>query len=214
MRSRPQDQGIPSHKIKGGEPGRALDVDIAALGIDMEANEAQELQEQQEEARENNLKPVSFTMAVLAVLVAIVTVMGHRTHTEAVLLQAKASDQWSLYQAKKIRQNDTELATDLLSALELRDPAAGKKLADGYNAHEQKWTEDLKEEQAEAEGLQAEVKLAEHRADRFDLGEALLEIALVVSSITLLTRLRFYWYLGIAFGIAGVIVASLAFLVP
>jgi hypothetical protein len=178
----------------------------------MEANEAQELAEQQEKALENNMKPVSFTMAVLAVLVAIVTVMGHRTHTEAVLLQAQASDQWNLYQAKKIRQNDTELATDLLSALAVRDAAAGQKLSDGYNAHEQKWTEDLKEEAAKAESLEGEVKLAEHRANRFDLGEALLEIGLVVSSITLLTRLRAYWYLGVAFGIAGVIVASLGFL--
>ncbi len=179
----------------------------------MEANEAQELAEQQEKALENNLKPVSFTMAVLAVLVAIVTVMGHRTHTEAVLLQAKASDQWNLYQAKKIRQNDTELATDLLSALAVRDPAAGQKLSDGYKSHEDKWTEDLKEEQNEAQSLEGEVKLAERRADRFDLGEALLEIGLVVSSITLLTRLRTYWYLGVGFGIAGVIVACLAFLV-
>jgi hypothetical protein len=179
----------------------------------MEANEAQELQEQQEKALEHNLKPVSFSMAVLAVLVAIVTVLGHRTHTEAVLLQAKASDQWNLYQAKKIRQNDTELATDLLSALELRDPAAGKKLADSYNAHEEKWNEDLKEEQNEALGLEAEVRLAERKADRFDLGEALLEIGLVVSSITLLTRLRTYWCMGLVFGVAGVIVAAFAFLV-
>jgi len=177
----------------------------------MEANEARELQEQQEVALENNLKPVSFTMALLAVLVAIVTVLGHRTHTEAVLLQARASDQWNLYQAKKIRQNDTELATDLLSALELRDPAAGKKLSDGYAAHEQKWADDLNEEEVEAKKLEAEVKLAEGRADRFDLAEALLEIALVVSSITLLTRLRTYWYLGVAFGVAGVVVAVLAF---
>jgi hypothetical protein len=179
----------------------------------MEANEARELQEQQEAAVENHLKPVSFSMAVLAVLVAIVTVMGHRTHTEAVLLQAKASDRWNLYQAKKIRQNDTLLATDLLSALELRDPLVGKKLTDGYNAHEEKWSEDLKEEQGEAEGLEAEVKLAERKADRFDLGEALLEIGLVVSSITLLTRLRAYWYMGLVFGTAGVIVALFAFLV-
>lgn len=179
----------------------------------MEPNEAQELQEQQEKGLEGRMKPVSFSMAVLAVLVAIVTVMGHRSHTEAVLLQAKASDQWNLYQAKKIRQNDTELATDLLSALAVRDPAAGKKLADGYNAHEEKWTEDLKEEQNEALKLEAEVKLAERKADRFDLGEALLEIGLVVSSITLLTRLRAYWYMGLIFGVAGVIVASFAFTV-
>ncbi|AXC10842.1 hypothetical protein ACPOL_1496 [Acidisarcina polymorpha] len=179
----------------------------------MEVNEARELEEQQEKALENNLKPVSFTMAVLAVLVAIVTVMGHRTHTEAVLLQAKASDQWNLYQAKKIRQADTELATDLLSAVQLRDPETAKKLANGYNSHEQKWTEDLQQEQKEAQALEAEVKLAEHRADRFDLGEALLEIGLVVSSITLLTRLRTYWYLGIVFGAAGVMVACLSFTV-
>ena len=94
----------------------------------MDSHEALELQEQEEAGREKDLKPVSFSMALLAVLVAIVTVMGHRTHTEAVLLQAKASDQWNLYQAKKIRQNDTELATDLLSALELRDPASRKEI--------------------------------------------------------------------------------------
>ena len=178
----------------------------------MDSHEALELQEQEEAGREKDLKPVSFSMALLAVLVAIVTVMGHRTHTEAVLLQAKASDQWNLYQAKKIRQNDTELATDLLSALELRDAAAGKKLTDSYNAHEQKWSDDLKAEQAEAESLEAEVALAERRADRFDLGEALLEIALVISSITLLTRMRTYWYLGLAFGGVGIVVAGLAFL--
>jgi hypothetical protein len=178
----------------------------------MDSHEALELQEQEEAGREKDLKPVSFSMALLAVLVAIVTVMGHRTHTEAVLLQAKASDQWNLYQAKKIRQNDTELATDLLSALELRDPAAGKKLTDAYDAHEQKWSDDLKAEQAEAESLEAEVALAERRADRFDLGEALLEIALVISSITLLTRMRTYWYLGLAFGGVGIVVAGLAFL--
>jgi len=179
----------------------------------MEANEARELQEQQEKALESNLKPVSFTMALLAMLVAVVTVMGHRTHTEAVLLQAKASDQWNLYQAKKIRQSDTELTTDLLSALQVRDAAQAKKLSDGYTAHEQKWTEDLRQEQEEAQSLEGEVRVAERRADRFDLGEALLEIGLVVSSITLLTRIRTYWYLGIVFGVAGVGVAATAFLV-
>ena len=82
----------------------------------MEADEVQELEEQAEKARENSLRPVSFTMSVLAVLVAVTTVLGHRTHTEAVLEQARASDQWNLYQAKKIRQYNTELTVDLLSA--------------------------------------------------------------------------------------------------
>ncbi|HEY0796347.1 MAG TPA: DUF4337 domain-containing protein [Acidisarcina sp.] len=177
----------------------------------MEAGEAQELQEQHERAHENNLKPVSFTMSVLAVMVAVVTVLGHRTHTEAVLAQAKASDEWNLYQAKKIRQNDTLLTTDLLSAMAVRDPLVAKKLADGYASHQSKWNDDLKEESDEALKLEGEVRTAEKRASRFDLGEALLEIGLVVTSITLLTKFRLYWGLGIGFGIAGAIVAALAF---
>ena len=43
--------------------------------------------------------------------------------------------------------------------------------------------------------------MAERRANRFDLAEALLEIGLVITSVTLLTRSRIYWYLGIVFSI-------------
>ncbi len=60
------------------------------------------------------MRPVAFTMSVVAVLVAVTTVMGHRTHTEAVLDQNKATDQWNYYQAHKIRANDTALTADLL----------------------------------------------------------------------------------------------------
>src|SRR5580704_9451252 len=86
----------------------------------MEANEAQELKEHAEHgSSESSLRPVAFTMSVLAVLVAITTVLGHRTHTEAVLNQNKATDQWNQYQAKKIRANDTALATDVLSVVSI-----------------------------------------------------------------------------------------------
>jgi hypothetical protein len=50
------------------------------------------------------MRHVSLAISVLAVLVAMVTVLGHRTHTEAILMQTRAADQWNQYQAKKIRQ--------------------------------------------------------------------------------------------------------------
>ncbi|HKR27927.1 MAG TPA: DUF4337 domain-containing protein [Acidobacteriaceae bacterium] len=179
----------------------------------MEPTEAHELQEQHEKAAESRLQSVSFTMAVLAVLVAIVTVLGHRTHTEAVLHQARASDQWNFYQAHKIRQYNTQLTTDLLGALAVRDQAAANKVIGAYNAHLQKWNQDLTETEEKARDLEAEVAKDERRADRFDLGEALLEIGLVITSITLLTRQRGYWYLGMAFGAAGVALSAWAFVV-
>jgi acyl-homoserine lactone acylase PvdQ len=180
----------------------------------MESNEAQELKEQSEEAaKDQSLRPVSFTMSLLAVLVAITTVLGHRTHTEAVLDQARASDQWNLYQAKKIRQYNTELTADLLAALPVRDQSAADKVTDSYKSHLDKWNEDLTEEENHAKELEAEVRKAERHANRFDLGEALLEIGLVITSITLLTRQRVYWWLGMGFGAAGIFVVAWAFFI-
>lgn len=179
----------------------------------MEANEAQELQEQAEHAEHaKSLRPVALTMTVLAVLVAIVTVLGHRTHTEAILRQNQATDQWNYYQAHKIRDNDTRLAGDLLSVITLADKEGAAKLAKGYADHEAKWTEDLKEEQDKAEGLEKAVEQAEARADRFDLGEALLEIGLVITSVTLLTRTRAYWYIGLGFSVIGIVAAVMGVL--
>jgi hypothetical protein len=171
----------------------------------MEPNEAHELQEQAEHGEhERSLRPVALTMTVLAVLVAVTTVLGHRTHTEAILNQDKATDQWNYYQAHKIRSNDTALASDLLSVVTIADKDAKQKLAKTYADHQAKWADDLKEEQDKAEGLEIKVEQAEARGDRFDLAEALLEIGLVITSVTLLTRARIYWYIGAVFSIAGI----------
>jgi hypothetical protein len=174
----------------------------------MEANEAHELQEHAEHgAHEASMRPVAFTMAVLAVLVAITTVLGHRTHTEAVLDQNRATDQWNEYQAKKIRAYNTGLTADMLSVLPLADRDKEEKLAKLYADHQAKWNDDLKDEQDKAEAFEKKVEQAEARATRFDLAEALLEIGLVVTSVTLLTRARIYWFLGLAFAAAGVLSA-------
>ena len=178
----------------------------------MEANESHELQEHAEHgAHESAMRPVAFTMAVLAVLVAITTVLGHRTHTEAVLDQNKATDQWNEYQAHKIRANDTALAADILGVVTIQDKDAAKKIAKGYADHQAKWVDDLKDDKEKAEAFEAKVEQAEARANRFDLAEALLEIGLVITSVTLLTRKQLYWYMGIVFSLAGIASAASTF---
>jgi hypothetical protein len=171
----------------------------------MEANEAQELKEHAEHgAHEPTLRPVAFTMSVLAVLVAVTTVLGHRTHTEAVLDQNKATDMWNFYQAHKIRANETELASDLLGVVSLGDKNAAAKIEKAYADHQKRWADELNDEQRQAEAMEAKVEQAEARADRFDFAEALLEIGLVITSVTLLTKSRIYWYLGLVFSACGV----------
>src|SRR6267154_1233204 len=73
-------------------------------------DELSELQENAERGRENpSLAPISVTMAILAVCVAVVSLLGHRAHTEEIVSQARASDQWSYYQAKNIRRKPSAI---------------------------------------------------------------------------------------------------------
>ena len=106
----------------------------------------------------------AFTMSVLAVLVAVTTVLGHRTHTEAVLNQNKATDQWNDYQAKKIRSNDTQLAADLLSVMTVRTKTRLQKDRQGICRPQAKWADRPEEKkQDEAEALEAKVEQARRK---------------------------------------------------
>jgi len=179
----------------------------------MEATEINVFSKEMKEAGESGMRHISLAISVLAVLVAMVTVLGHRTHTEAVLTQTRAADQWNLYQAKKIRQVQVSTTSDLLSLQpSSNDAGVQKKLAE-YRSHMQKWEGEIAEEQEKAKDLEREVGLAERRAARYDLGEALLEIAVVLSSITLLTRQTGYFLFGLLVGLAGVLAAASALLV-
>jgi hypothetical protein len=182
----------------------------------MEANEVQEFAKQMKESGESgeeSLKTISLAISILAVLVAMVTVIGHRTHTEAVLMQSRAGDQWNLYQAKKIRMDSLSVTLDLLPTQPTLNPALTSAKIAEYKAHVEKWKSDLTEEQDKAQDFEREVIRSEAKAARYDLGEALLQIAVVLCSITLFTRRHAYFLLGLSIGIVGLVVAASALLV-
>jgi hypothetical protein len=176
-------------------------------------DELSELQENAEHGRENpSLAPISVTMAILAVFVAVVSLLGHRAHTEELLFQNRASDQWAYYQAKNIRRHNYEMGVDLLSMVEFKDKAQADKVREKYQKEAERYTKEQSEIEEQAKDLEKESALAQRKANRFDLGEVFLEVALVISSLSLLSRKRFYWFLGIASGLAGLGVAATGFL--
>jgi len=178
------------------------------------AEEIQELQENAEHgAHEPSLAPVTLTMAVLAVLVAATGLMGHRAHTEELLHQTKATDQWAYYQAKDIRRRNYELFIDELSVFTLQNSEATQKVKEKYAKEIERYRGEEKEIQAEARSAENEVLVEQRRANRFDLGEVLLEAALVICSITLLTRKKAFWYFGLLLGTTGVVIAATGLLV-
>jgi len=178
------------------------------------SEELNELQEHAEHAKEDpTLAPVSVTMAILAVLVAVVSLLGHRAHTEEVVLQAKSSDQWAYYQAKNIRRHTDELFTDLTSVQPTTDATALTKLREKYSGEADRYKSEQKEIEDKARAMEGEVGTERNRADRFDLAEVFLEVGLVITSITLLSGRRLFWALGIVLGIVGTVTALTGFLV-
>jgi hypothetical protein len=177
----------------------------------MSADELQELQEHAEHAHNDpSLAPVSLTMAILAVLVAVVSLLGHRAHTEEVVLQAKSSDQWSYYQAKNIREHEDVLFSDMAGLLATNDGAAISKAREKYSQEAERYKHDKEEIQEQAKELEHEVATERSRADRYDLAEVFLEIGLVITSITLLSGRRIFWHFGIVLSVVGVAVAVAA----
>lgn len=177
-------------------------------------DELQELKEHAEEAGHNRqLAPVSFTMALIAVLLAICSTLGHRAHTEEGVVQTKKVDAWAFYQFKNERRFLSEMFLDQMALSGPHSDDASARLHEKYEKNVERYAEELKELDAEAHKLEAEALVVSRRAARFDLGDTFFEIALVVTSITLLTRHRMFWVFGMVFGVLGILAALSSLLV-
>src|SRR5882757_2677377 len=84
-------------------------------------------------AEDSSLMGISLSAAVLAVLVAVATLLGHRAHTEELLLQTQSSDLWAEYQAKSIRQSTYESLSAVLGVTQTGDATKTGKLAQDFH---------------------------------------------------------------------------------
>lgn len=150
---------------------------------------------------------VSLTISILAVLVAGATLLGHRAHTEELLRQSQATDQWAYYQAKNIRQHETQGIADLLTALAPQERKETLAVRDKYLKEVERYAADKEDISEKAKEFEKERDAISRRADRFDAGEGLLQVGLVICSVTLLTRRRIFWLSGVLVAAIGIATA-------
>ena len=181
----------------------------------MEPIEAKEFADHAREAGEAGLTRVSIVISLLAALLALVTVMGHREHTEEGVMTSEKDNQWMDFQAHQIRIVQESIAIDVLTLQPAQEEAtyAVQQRLQYYKADIEKLKKSKDKESEQANEYKHEVDVAGGRASRYDLGEALLQIAIVLASITLLTKHQRYVYLGSSVGLAGVVAAASALLV-
>ena len=170
----------------------------------MSVNE--ELQEHSHEAKEPFDKRVAATMAIIAASLAVVSVAGHILTTDELLSQQKASDQWSFYQATSIRRFSAEATYDLLATVKSEEAVAAK-----YHKAAEKYKEDAEEIQKEAQALEKESHLRGDQALRAHFGEVFLEIAIVFSSLAILTKRSMLYWTAVVSAFIGAVAAITAY---
>ncbi len=148
---------------------------------------------------------VGVTVGVIGIVLAIVTIGSHRAHTAAVITRTEANDQWSFYQAKKLREHLVEVSAELANAL-TGDPARVQGLIARLGADRTRYSHDAEEIQKDAKAKEAETGHEEARALWLDIGEGFLELGLVLSSLYFLSKRRFFPVIG---GIAAIVGAAL-----
>jgi hypothetical protein len=149
---------------------------------------------------------VGVLAAVLAVALAVVSIASHRAHTMAVVEKSEANDQWSFYQSKRIKFHSLELGSDLVNLLGRDKPGAEQALA-RYESEEKKYAKESKDVEDEAKKKEDETRHTEAQALRYDLGEGMLEIGVVLASLYFIARKKMFPVLSLAFGILGIVMA-------
>lgn len=129
---------------------------------------------------------VAISTALMAVLAALGSMYSGHQSNEALIMQIKASDQWAYYQAKGIK---AEIRMLLPASENVKSPEATAKEQEAVKIIAEK---DEKESQ---EHLQRHIT--------FSRSVTLLQVAVAISAISIITRKRSLWFAGIAIAIGG-----------
>ena len=156
----------------------------------------------EEHAHDPAGKRVGVIAAVLAVALAIVTIASHRVHTQAIMDKSAANDQWSYYQSTRIKLHSAELALNLMDIVGT-ESAKGEKAREGYKKQEEKYEGQSEAVQKKAEDLDHSAEKDEQRALRYDIGEGLLEIGMVLTSLYFIARRKMFPVIGVISALIG-----------
>ncbi len=181
----------------------------------MEANDAAEMMEQ-EKTSDAFKQRAAVLIAVLAMLLAVTSLGGSNAGKEAVNNNVLASNFFNFYQAKNMRQTAIALSADQIELAILNDssiPDTAKtelrKKLDGYRKTIARYDSEPETGEGKKELL---LKAKEYEAKRdhalkqdpyFDYAEALLQIAIVLISVAIISGLGWLVAIGSVLGVAG-----------
>jgi len=151
---------------------------------------------------------VAITTAVYAVMLALSALGGNYAMKEMLLAQQQSSDQWAFYQAKVIREHGYRMQQKRLEVdLAERSASITPEMRQQYEALLAEFAAEAKRYGTEKKEIEQEARKLEHERDvnrtkdpYFDFAEVLLQIAIVLSSVSILATSRLLY--GVSFVLA------------
>jgi len=171
------------------------------------------------ERREKHFsRRVALTTAIYAVVLAIASLGGSNAMKEMLLAQQQSSDQWAFYQAKVIREHQYRGLKLQLEA-QLAEPSSLKGAERAkLEALATRFAEEEKRYNAEKKDIEQDAKKLEHLRDRhrnrdpyFDFAEVFLQIAIVTSSVAILSTSRQMFWFSLVLAVIGAILTANGF---
>jgi hypothetical protein len=171
---------------------------------------ADHVAQKEKEKRDGWTKYVSLTMVCIAVLAAVATLKGGGFSTrslkqmnEATFNQAEASDQWSFFEARSIKENLYEIELEHLTAAPVPDAAAVGRIKDKIAKYEKDKAEITvlakKYEAARDDARKAAASAAEH-SRQMGLSITFFQIAIALGATCLIVKKKPLWIVSSAFG--------------
>ena len=170
----------------------------------MSVNE--ELEEHVHHAHDPFDKRVAGSMAIIAAILAFVSVLGQHFNTETLLNQQLASDEWAYFQGKDTRRYLAQATKDNLMASKGSSDAIAR-----YGDDAAKYKAQSSEIQEKAREFENERKKTGNEAHRFHFGEVFLEVAIVFSSLAILTKRKQLFVFAVAAALVGATIAATAY---
>jgi hypothetical protein len=152
-------------------------------------------------------RKAAVSMGTIALVLMVVESMRVRESAMQVASQQKVMDQWAYANSKANTVFQYKVILDLFNSTS----ESNEKIRYDYTQQIKRYEMQMKEIEEKARQFEIESDLAEHHQRRLSVSEALLEIAIVLSLIGILTRRVPFWYFSLFAGFAGTIVALLAF---
>ena len=154
---------------------------------------------------------VAITTAVYAVMLAIAALGGNYAMKEMLLAQQQASDQWTFYQAKVIREHAYRVQQKRLEVdLAERGASMAPEVPQQYEALLGEFAAEAKRYGVEKKDIEQDARKLEHERDvnrnkdpYFDFAEVLLQIAIVMSSVSILATSRLLYGVSFVLAVCG-----------